>query len=518
MRGEVYDVDLTNVVRHLGRLSDENFYDVLLKYIKNDYYYVIDFVTREDRFDVRKVSMEESDVSRRIRLYDQPSASKIGVSFSLGSFFGRDKMMKIVDSVLELPVEGLGLLKSRLSDESFVYPEDVEQVSEYSEGKIVKFSGYATLAIDGELIVDVDGYDDFVVGRLYEGYRLKSRDEHDRCYVCGEGSCELIHGGVKEPAWKFLSTTRSTNLSSDKKAFMRCESCERELMLGFYELRSLVKYERFGTSVMERLIVPLTEDKRLWKQLKRVRKDHDGDMDYYIAVERLMERYERRGVDEFLYCRVLQNQRSYVVLTTEIVGLDELFDLRRIASYKDLMGELGVSFLGYFPDRLLEDSREYRWKYVDRMKRYWLGNEDVRLFRDMEKFLKIGVGELSRFSYFSRYKEVGGDVLKDEIVGSKEYALGSLMGLASGVQVKDMRRSLKADDVGYGLVASLRRRFIGYPRDPERMFGEIMKVIDYRYRYFTSEEREMVAKWVEVYATGDFVGDEGYYYLALYKS
>lgn len=511
-------LDLTNVVRHLGKLSDERFHDVLLKYIKNDYYYVMDFVTREGRFDVRKVRMDASDVSKRIRLYDQPSASKVGVSFSLGSFFGRDKLLKIVDSVSELPIEGLGLLRSCLLDDVFVYPEDLEGVVEYFEGKITKFSGYATLAIDGELVVDSAGYDEYVVDRLYEGYRLKNPNELDRCYVCGEGSCDLLHGGVKEPAWKFLSTTRSTNLSSDKRAFIRCLECEREMMLGFYELRSLVKYERFGTSVMERLIIPLTEDKRLWKQLKRVRKDHDGDIDYYIAIERLMERYGRRGVDEFLYCRVLQNQRSYVVLTTEVVGLDDLIDLKRIVTYKDWMNELGGTFIGYFPDRLLDDSREYRWKYVDRLKRYWLGNDDTRLFRELEKFLKVGSGELSRFQYFSRYKEVGGDALKEEILGSKEYALGSLMRLASGVQMKDMRRSLGEDEGGYGLVASLRRRFIGYPRDPERMFGEIMKVIDYRYRYFNSEERELLAKWVEVYATGSFVGDDGYYYLALYKS
>lgn len=501
----------------IGDLSDERFEDVLLKSIKNDFYYVLDYVSRDRRFEIRRVDMDRDDVPKRIRLYDQPSASKVGISFSIGSFFGKDRLLKMIEGLRGLPVEGLESLAVELAQEDFVYPESLEDVIDYFGGRVTKYFGYGTLAIDGRIVVDVEGYDELIIGRLYEGLRKFKREEMDHCYLCGDSSCELLNGGVKEPAWKFLSTTRTTNLASDKKAFLRCETCERRLMLGFYEMQSLVKYETFNGSTFERLIVPLTTDKRLWGQLKRLRKDHEGDLDYYMAVDRLMERYERRGVREFLYCRVLRNQRSYVVLTTEVIGLERLGRLRNVIGYRRFMDELGNSFVGYYPEGLIEDEHEYRWRYVDQVKRYWMGYGDRRVFDDVERFLKVDSGIFARFKYFDRYVGEGETALKDSIVCSREYALGSLMRIASSVQEKDMRRSVSSKEEGYGLVASLKRRFMGYPKDPERMFGEVMKVIDYRYRYLSSDDREQVAKWVEVYATGEFVGDSGYYYLGVYR-
>lgn len=525
-------MDLTNVALGLSEVSEMRFEDTLLKRINQDYYYVLDFVRRESIWscEVRKMTSRKEDVPYRIRLYDQPSASKFGVSFSVGSFIGKARVMKMITTITELGIPVEGLIDWLESDRS-VYPETDEEMVEMWGDVIRAKTGYMTIAIDGRYVVDEGSYDAYMVDALYSGMRVVKEEKRRRkgntacdegvvcrCYVCGS-SDDLIHGGTKEPAWKFISTTRTSGLADDGIANVRCMDCERKLMRGFYEMQALVKYEYTKTQAFERLVIPLTRDVKLWRQLKRLRTELPSDMRYYEALEGLLDRFERRGVSEVLYARILKNQRSYAVLSAEVIEVSDMRHLRKREEFKRSLRDAGwlsdTDELGYFPEVLLASDSPYRWKYVDRIKRYWMGLEKDDVFREVENTLRIPVGTFGVYRLWSVFVEKGNEGMRDDVLSSRRYLLGRLMGVA--IRVQERERAYPSF-LGYTGKTSIERRFNGYPRDEERAFDSCVEVIEYRRKYLNEDEWTSFLEMKRLYRIATSGGSDYYYELGKKRS
>lgn len=509
-------MDILKLLFDLSELNPKDYKDVLLKKINNNNYYVMDFSNQKGvwEFNLLKVEGIAEDISKRIRLYDQPSASKIGFSLPISTYLGNKNIVKILEN-LKVSLVGKSFLKD--IDEilftiknDFVYPETEKEIVELYGEKYKGIRGYCTLSINGRYVVDEFGYDEEVIKNLYLGMR-KGINEDDFCSLCGIGE-NLLHGGYKEPGWKLLSTTRTTEVGSNGKVFIRCNSCEEKVMKGMDLLQSFVKVDYTKNGNFERVIIPLVKEKRWFEKIINLRKEYSSDLKFYEEMDRLIERLEMRGIDNYLYLRLVKNQRSYAVLDIREVRKEDIHKLQFKSSYEKLLWDNNWlkdgKEINYFPKDLLDFDDSYKWKLIERVKMYWLGlEEDKRLWKELEKLFG---NSLVEYSLWSDYL-LKGDKMVDEIKESKSYLLGRLMNKARMLQEVDKGISSRNS------ITSIQKRFYGYPNDLERAFEEVMKVIDYRIKKIGRKEREEVSNFVEMYVRSTSTGDSRGYYLGLYE-
>lgn len=507
-------MDILKLMVDLSELNDKPFKDVLLKKIRNDFYNLIDFSFHEGSWKVSLLTVEgiSSDIVTRIRLYDQPSASRSGVSLSTRSFIGKLRIIDTLKSFVGYEKECLSIVEG-IEKGLISYPEDEESAIEMWGSKVKGLYGYSTLSINGNYLVDTPGYDDNLLESLYSGMK-KRLNSSDFCYVCGSKDF-LIHGGYKEPAWKLLSTTRTSGVGSHGKVFIRCMCCEKKVMLGMDILQRLMKTDVTKSGNYERVIIPLTKDKRWFSKLETLRKDHNSDLRFYEEVEILMDRLELRGITNFLYLRIVRNQRSYSVLDIREVIKSDIQCLRLRSSFHRLLWDNGWLANGieldYYPSELLEFDNDYKWSLIERLKLNWLGIRfDNRLWSDISSLVGKDKIRLELYSLWSDYISKGDNIV-EEIKGSQSYLLGKLMSIARKLQGLDKVSS----DVSR--VVSLQKRFYGHPEDLNRAFEEVMKVIDFRSSFLNSKDLCLVSDLVSKYVSSSDEGNSRGYYLGLFE-
>jgi hypothetical protein len=507
-------MDIIKLLFDLSDLNDIEYKDVLLKKIKNEYYYVIDFSNSKGKWELNllKVEGKSSDIVKRIRLYDQPSASKIGVSLPSITYLGKKNITKILETTISngLSVSSLTEILDLLKSDKLIYPETDKDVIDLFGDKYKVFSGYTTLSVNGRYVVDETGYDTSTILDLYESMK-KGICVDDFCSLCGSKD-DLIHGGYKEPGWKLLSTTRTTEVCSNGRVFIRCDVCEKKVMLGMNLLQRMVKNDFTKIGNYERVIIPLVKDKRWFEKLESLRKEYDSDLAFYGAVDRLVERLEIRGIENYLYIRLLKNQRSYAVLDIREIRKEDIHKLRKKEAYEKLLWEnkwlSDGKELSYYPTELIEYEDNYKWKLIERVKRYWLDLEfDKNLWNEIEK---LSGKDLTIYRLWKDYL-LKGDKFVEDIKSSQSYILGKLMSKARKLQMIDKGSS------GIGSISSIQKRFYGYPNDFDRVFNEVMAVIDYRINKLGRIEREEIQFYIDLYVSSSLVGDSKGYYLGLYE-
>lgn len=505
-------MDITNLLLELGDINSKRFEDVLYKNINMDFYYVLNFYKKRGNweYEVLKIEGSREDIVRRIKLFDQSSSSVVGVSFGVGTFINKKRFTKVMKNAEEWNKGFVEVGEVRERGE-MIFPENEKSMKEMWRN-VRGLRGYMTLAVEGSYLVDMPGYGDKVIEELYLGMR-KGIEEVDFCYLCG-GEDELIHGGYKEPAWKLLSTTRTNDLSEDKKAFVRCMGCEKRIMLGSDLIKGLTRSVNRSAKVYEEIIIPLTKNKMVWDQLIELRIETDSDLKFYEALVGKIDRWGMRGVNRFLQMRVLRNQRNYTVLNVHEVGIEEVKRLKEKRGFVNWLWDVGFYKEGkgllYYPEKLLDKEEDRKWYYIEQVKRYWLGVErESNLWRNIEKFIGYGEGELAIYDLWKEYYVKGEEGLMEDILKSRNYILGVLMGIARGVQEKEYKKYRLSGEV------SLKRRFREYPKDEIRAFEEVLKVLDINSTFLNKNEKKQVKDWTKRYLASEAAGESRYYYLGL---
>lgn len=429
-------MDLIELFKNLGSISDVPFEDTLLRKITMDYYYVLDIrkkkqeeIDNSEKDAYEAVFMKREgiadEIPKRIRLYAQPVKCSIGASMTTSLLSTESQIHTIIGQLEEIFHEPL-LTKLNSSRIEFISENE-----DFEEHTGLKLRGYTTIAYEGRLLVDIlKNYDNVIVEALYHDY-LYTGD--NPCYVCGN-SHSTYFGALREPAWKLITTTRKSEISNQQsEVFVRCKECEVSIMRGVNLLLNFTRVTRGKSRNIERVIVPWTNDKRLWKQLIKIRKETDSDLRYYQVVERLYDRFIRRGLTQFIEIGVMRSNTSYGILSVDILQLSDLQGLKEKDNYERFLKNNNWlredKVLPFYPEEVIQYSDEYRWRLMDFIKRYWIGKKDKKIWHHINGVVHLKGKDKVFYQLWEDYLNFGENELLRRILHSNGYITGKLVKL-----------------------------------------------------------------------------------------
>ena len=517
-------MELLETFTKLGVVSDVSFAETLLRKITNDFYYVINLtkvpveqlkmqrshVAEQQQLQseepteatvinqeielpegtgesiyvakVLKITGESKTIPERIRLFDQPAKGRVGSSLPTISLCTTSQLTEQINHLYER------FQTDQLKDivESGIYYNENKADFYDVTGEYIK--GYTTLAVDGKYLVEtLLNYDETVINSLYETNKYEGTHA---CYLCGEQP-GVFCGSMKDPAWKLITTTRKNEINGEQHVFIRCYDCEYNLMKGMYLLRQFTRVSRSKTRNLERVIIPCTLDKRLWTQLLKLREETESDLKYYQVVERLYERFARRGLSQFIEVNVLRTNRSYGVLSTTILTLDDVRSLCVKEKYERFLYDNGwlseKHTLDFYPDELIAYKDDYKWRIMDRIKRFWLGYENKDLWDHVKQLIPLKPSTVAIYQTWLDYKEMGEDKLQGYITHQPSYIAGLLTKEVGKLETKYLALDLSN---------RLHNRFMNEKGNSEYIINECLKVYT-KYKEMFREENAIICEKIE---------------------
>lgn len=513
-------MELLDVFTKLGTVSEVSFAETLLRKITNDFYYVInltkvpvhqldskrshsdelrqlhtdtntifeeEMVVKETNTNtvlknfgeyiyeakLLKIPSEARTVPDRIRLFDQPAKGRVGCSLPTISLCTTAQLTAQMTHLADV------FKTEQLQDivECGIYYNEHKEDFFDVTGEYIK--GYTTIALDGKYLVDtLSEYDATIIDCLYETNKYEGERT---CYLCGENPGHFC-GSMKDPAWKLITTTRKNEINGEQNVFIRCYDCEYNLMKGMYLLRQFTRVSRGKTRNLERVIIPCTTDKRLWNQLLKLREETESDLKYYQVVERLYERFARRGLHQFIEVNVLRTNRSYGVLSTDVLSIDDVKGLCAKEKYERFLYDNGwlpeKHTLDFYPDEIINYGDDYKWRIMDRIKRFWLGYETKDLWDHIKQLVMIRPSTIALYQTWVDYRELGEEALYTYIIHQPSYVAGLL--------VKEVGK-LEAKCLPMDLSNRLHNRFLLEKGNDDYIINECLKVYTENKEVFKKE-------------------------------
>lgn len=417
-------MDLLNLLKGIGDVNQKEFKNCLLKNITLDFYYIVDFVLNKELniYDVhiRKRDSLSFEIPEKVRLYDQSSKSKVGLSLSTFSINNKLNLLSILENNLFLNSVHLNSIVAK----GFNYITDK---SEFESFYKLPFRGYFTIAYDGVLLIDlIENYDEKIVSRLYKNRKYYG----DCCCIYCNSSTNLLSGSVIEPGIKFISTTRKNEIGNS--VYVRCMDCEEKVMKGFDLLFQLsLPGKLYGNDLLT-ILLPLSKDVRLWNELLKVRREEKSDLNFYERAERIFHRFERRGLSECLELVFQKNLKNIKLINYnyyDINGFSRLNSKKKFIKDLEICGLKSVdNDLPYYPKVLLEGNfvnDDIKWNLIMNVKNFWLGRYDNKIWDLIHTLLPIEKRQVELYKLFNFYlldKNILLNLKKD-----KFYCLGYLV-------------------------------------------------------------------------------------------
>lgn len=416
-------MDIIELVRDLGEINDKPFENCLLKKIPMEFYYILDIKETDDKIEINVMKREGNpvEIPKRIKLYEYAVNNKLGVSLST---FALNNKEAVREYLLKLKEDfNLDYFKD-VETKEIVY---IDSAEEFEETYNLKFRGYITVGIEGKLLVDeIEEYDKKIIEKIYKG---NTYEGSSKCYIC-ESAEELICGGIKEPGLKVLSITRTNEISQKKKeVFIRCVKCEEKIMKGFNLLSEISVKSKRGKEEIESMLIPLHKDINIFNQMKKLRLEHSSDLKYYETLERLFDRYKRRGLDLVIELVLSKKLKNITIMSINLLELENLNRLHYKKSYVRFLEDNGFKeedkeFL-YYPTQVIKSKNDMKWKFIEKIKRYWLGKENDKIWDLIGKIERISQREIIHYKLFNKF--ITNENLIMEIKNDKYYWLGKLI-------------------------------------------------------------------------------------------